>query len=103
MLKFLKKRRRIVVITVLLLVLVASCVIMLGLIGVRQIERCPGGKVDLKGMGEIIDYQSDNGVLRLRLKKQGSEDIEVVLVDECTGRIKGALTIDDNALKLPEE
>lgn len=103
MLRFLKKRRRIVVITTLLLVLVASCVVMLGLIGIREMERCPGGKVDLKGMGEIIDYKSDNGVLRLRLKKPNSEDTEVVLVDECTGRIKGSLTIDDNALKLPEE
>ncbi len=66
-------------------------------------ERCPGGKVDLKGRGEVIDYQSDNGVLRLRLKKEGSEDTEVILVDECDGRIKGALTIDDNALNLPKE
>ena len=95
------KRKLAVFIAVLSVIIVA--IIMLALVGRQQQKACPGGKVDLKGRGEIVDYKSDNGVLRLRLKKAGSDDIEVVLVDECTGRIKGALTIDDNPLKLPEE
>ncbi|MFO0389716.1 MAG: hypothetical protein ACK502_08390 [Alphaproteobacteria bacterium] len=99
-----KISKKIVYIILAILVVFIAAVAALAIVGFKQrAAECPGGKVDLKGMGEIIDYKSDNGVLRLRLKKPNSEDTEVVLVDECTGRIKGSLTIDDNALKLPEE
>ncbi len=72
-------------------------------IGISQRKACPGGKVDLKGRGDIVEYRSDDGILRLRLKKPGSEDTEVILVDECTGRIKGSLTFDDKVLNYPKQ
>ena len=63
---------------------------------------CPGGRVDLKGRGEIIDYSEENGVVRIRMQKPGSQDTEVVLVDACTGAIKSSLKIDGSILKFSE-
>ncbi len=97
-----QKHKRLLKILVLSMGIILLLFFMLGHV-VRQetAKTCPGGRVDLKGRGEILGYTEENGVLRVRLQKPGG-DTEIVLVDVCTGEIKSSLTIDADALKLPE-
>ncbi len=53
---------------------------------------CPGGELDLKGKGHVVDTTYDGNILRIAMARQDG-DIEMVHVDVCTGRQIGSLKI----------
>jgi len=53
---------------------------------------CPGGTVDLKGRGHVVDTSIEGSTLRLALAKAGGE-LEMVHVDMCSGKETSALKI----------
>src|SRR5690606_2299357 len=54
--------------------------------------RCPGGEVDLKGRGAVIDSSLDGRTLRLTLEPQEHTQ-EIIMLDVCSGKITGKLKI----------
>lgn len=57
---------------------------------------CPGGHVSLKGRGIMIDSAVDGHVMRVTLQK-GEDKNETVLLDLCTGKEIGSLSVETDA------
>src|SRR5262245_57711541 len=51
---------------------------------------CPGGEIDLKGRGIIVESRTEDQLLRLTLEKQTGSN-EIITIDTCTGKIIGSL------------
>lgn len=56
---------------------------------------CPGGRVDLKGRGAIVETAVDGGNLRVTLEKKGG-GVEIVTIDLCNGKVAGSLTLESD-------
>jgi hypothetical protein len=55
-------------------------------------EECPGGEIDLKGRGIIIESHTEDQLLRLTLERKPGQN-EILTVDTCTGKIIGSLLL----------
>lgn len=53
---------------------------------------CPGGAVDLKGRGHIVDTSIEGSTLRLAFAREGGQ-LEMVHIDICSGKELSALKI----------
>ena len=62
---------------------------------IHTMADCPGGHVDLKGHGVIVDSTIDGHTMHLILEKTESKS-ELMMIDICSGKIIGALTIDSD-------
>lgn len=60
---------------------------------------CPGGHVDLKGRGMVIESAVDGQMLRLTFERKGGGS-DIVLIDICSGKVTGALTVDTDPVTL---
>ena len=54
---------------------------------------CAGGKVDLKGHGQVVNTLIDKNIMRVTLKK-GAGSLETVSIDLCAGKLMGALELE---------
>jgi hypothetical protein len=66
---------------------------------------CEGGKIDLKGLGSVIDYKMDDQILRITLERQdkaGHTFNDIVTVDSCSGKTLSTLTIETDPALNPE-
>ncbi len=59
----------------------------------RLSGNCPGGVIDLKGHGMIVDTTVDGQIMRLSLEKREGKS-ETVLIDMCSGRVVTNLLIE---------
>jgi hypothetical protein len=62
---------------------------------------CAGGHVNLKGHGMVVDSGFDGSTLRVTFEKKEGES-ETMLIDICTGKITGSLTLDTDAAVVEE-
>jgi hypothetical protein len=69
--------------------------------GLHATADCPGGNVDLKGRGTMVDSVVDGHTMRVTLEKNNGKN-EMVMIDICSGKIIGSLTLDTDAKTLPK-
>lgn len=62
---------------------------------------CAGGHVDLKGRGVIVDSTMEGQIMRVTLEKHEGK-METLMIDMCSGKIVGSLTIDSDAAVVEE-
>ena len=54
---------------------------------------CAGGKIDLKGHGQLVNTLTDGHIIRITFKKQPGST-EIVSVDLCAGKLLGSLSVE---------
>ena len=64
-------------------------------------SECPGGQIDLRGRGMMIDSKTEDQILRVTLEKITGHD-EILTIDTCTGKIIGTLTLETDP-GIPQE
>jgi len=87
------------------LILVGAIVLLGGLVWKRTADTaaadCAGGHVNLKGHGMVVDSGFDGTTLRVTMEKTEGQS-ETMLIDICTGKITGTLTLDTDAAVVEE-
>ena len=86
------------------LLLLGGTVLLMGLVwkkvaageaGAALSAGCPGGNVDLKGRGSIVDSTMEGRSMRVLLEK-GDNHRELVTIDMCSGKVVSALAIESD-------
>lgn len=89
------------------LILIGAIVLLAGLVWKRvggednPTTACAGGHVNLKGHGMVVDSGFDGTTLRVTMEKTEGQS-ETLLIDICTGKITGTLTLDTDAAVVEE-
>ena len=86
------------------LILVGAIVLLAGLVWKRTADTpvvtttadCPGGHVNLKGHGMLIDSGFEEKTMRVTMEKSEGQS-EVMLIDVCTGKVLTTLTLESDA------
>ncbi len=55
-----------------------------------RMSECPGGNVDLKGHGIIIESKLEDQILRLTMEKHAGKN-EILTIDACNGKVLSTL------------
>jgi len=88
-------------------ILIGAIVLLAGLVWKRVgsdtsvAADCAGGHVNLKGHGMLVDSGFDGTTLRVTMEKTEGQS-ETMLIDICTGKITGTLTLDTDAAVVEE-
>jgi len=88
------------------LILIGAIVLLAGLVWKRVgtdsvVADCAGGHVNLKGHGMVVDSGFDGTTMRVTMEKTEGQS-EIMLIDICTGKITGTLTLDTDAAVVVE-
>lgn len=64
--------------------------------------QCPGGAVDLKGRGQIVDTAVEGSTIRFAIAKPSGE-LEMIHIDICTGKELSSLRITTDLPEAPHD
>lgn len=62
---------------------------------------CPGGHIDLKGRGFIMESKNEDSMLRLMLEKAPGQ-LEIIHIDTCNGRITHSFRLETDPVMAVE-